>query len=119
MTPEATTSIRPGELDALMTSPRVDTFLRPRAASDTLLYFIPPGYGPIASTMTRLRGASLDSPDVAQPAGGDRPQYNRTKAPPNAPDVILQNTVEVSDPSRVLPWYRDERRRRFNTLVRR
>ncbi|KAJ6135217.1 hypothetical protein N7512_000377 [Penicillium capsulatum] len=69
--------------------------------------------------MTRLRGASFESPQKAQPVGGERSQYCRTKAPPNAPDVVLQNTIEVSDPSRVLPWYRDERRRRFNTLVRR
>ncbi|KAJ6095667.1 hypothetical protein N7486_006413 [Penicillium sp. IBT 16267x] len=67
--------------------------------------------------MTRLRGASLDFPN-AQPGGGER-QYCRAKVPPNAPDVIVQNTIEVSDSSRVLPWYRDERRRRFNILVRR
>ncbi|KAJ5671711.1 hypothetical protein N7507_000838 [Penicillium longicatenatum] len=66
--------------------------------------------------MTRLRGASLDSPN-SQP-GGER-QYCRAKVPQNAPDVIVQNTIEVSDSSRVLPWYRDERRRRFNILVRR
>ncbi|KAJ5923179.1 hypothetical protein N7454_008424 [Penicillium verhagenii] len=66
--------------------------------------------------MTRLRGASFDSPD-AQP--GSERQHSRAKLPPNAPEVILQNTIEVSDSSRVLPWYRDERRRRFNTLVRR
>ncbi|KAJ5595203.1 uncharacterized protein N7459_001411 [Penicillium hispanicum] len=69
--------------------------------------------------MTRLRGASLDSPDTAQPGGGERPQYCRSKVPPNAPDIIVQNTIEISDTSRVLPWYRDERRRRFNVLVRR
>ncbi|KAJ5267177.1 hypothetical protein N7478_009985 [Penicillium angulare] len=67
--------------------------------------------------MTRLRGASLDSPHPHS-SGGDR-QYCRSKLPPNAPDIIAQNTVEVLDPSRVLPWYRDERRRRFNILVRR
>ncbi|KAJ5721545.1 uncharacterized protein N7483_009479 [Penicillium malachiteum] len=67
--------------------------------------------------MTRLRGASLDSPN-AQPGGGDR-QYCRSKVPPNAPEVIIQNTIEVSNSSQVLPWYRDERRRRFNVLVRR
>ncbi|KAJ5168843.1 uncharacterized protein N7482_004437 [Penicillium canariense] len=70
--------------------------------------------------MTRLRGASLDNPDIAQPGGGgERPQYSRSKIPPNAPEVVVQNTIELSDSSRVLPWYRDERRRRFNVLVRR
>ena len=69
--------------------------------------------------MTRLRGASLDSPDAAPHRGGERSQYWRSKIPPNAPRVVAQNTVDVSDPLRVLPWYRDERRRRFNALVRR
>ncbi|KAJ5380972.1 uncharacterized protein N7496_003400 [Penicillium cataractarum] len=69
--------------------------------------------------MTRLRGASLDGPNTAQHGGSERSQYTRSKIPPNAPEVIVQNTVEVTDPSRVLPWYRDERRRRFNILVRR
>ncbi|KAJ5669515.1 hypothetical protein N7462_010585 [Penicillium macrosclerotiorum] len=68
--------------------------------------------------MTRLRGASLDNPDIAQPSGG-RPQYCRSKIPPNAPEVVIQNTTDVSDPLRILPWYRDERRRRYNVLVRR
>ncbi|KAJ5899603.1 hypothetical protein N7495_004347 [Penicillium taxi] len=68
--------------------------------------------------MTRLRGASLDSPDIAR-STAERPQYYRSKVPPNAPESIVENTVEVTDPSRVLPWYRDERRRRYNTLVRR
>lgn len=66
--------------------------------------------------MTRLRGASLDSPDKRS---GERPQFIRSKLPPNAPEIVVQNTIEVSDPSRVLPWHRDERRRRFNVLVRR
>ncbi|XHG08337.1 hypothetical protein AWENTII_011442 [Aspergillus wentii] len=70
--------------------------------------------------MTRLRGASVGSPDVSRSSGGiDRPQFQRSKLPPNAPEVIVQNTVEVSDPSQVLPWCRDERRRQFNLLVRR
>ncbi|KAJ5089849.1 hypothetical protein N7532_008533 [Penicillium argentinense] len=67
--------------------------------------------------MTRLRGASLDSPDSAQ-HGGEKHQACRSKVPTNAPEVIKQNTIEVANPSRVLPWYRDERRRRFNVLVR-
>ncbi|KAJ5136688.1 hypothetical protein N7448_005242 [Penicillium atrosanguineum] len=69
--------------------------------------------------MTRLRGASLESPDTKRHGSAERPQFCRSKIPPNAPDVVVQNTVEVSDPSQVLPWYRDERRRRFNILVRR
>ncbi|KAF3388601.1 Ubiquitin-protein ligase E3A [Penicillium rolfsii] len=64
--------------------------------------------------MTRLRGASFDGT-----AGSERSQYCRSKLPSNVPEVIVENTVEVTDPSRVLPWYRDERRRRFNILVRR
>lgn len=67
--------------------------------------------------MTRLRGASLDSPDIAQPGTTDRAN-RRSKVPPNAPEVIVQNTIDVSDASRVLPWDRDERRRNFNVLVR-
>ncbi|KAJ5619835.1 hypothetical protein N7510_003819 [Penicillium lagena] len=68
--------------------------------------------------MTRLRGASIDSPDEARSAGNERPQFHRCKLPPNAPEVVAQNTIELSDSSCVLPWYRDERRRRFNVLVR-
>lgn len=51
--------------------------------------------------------------------GIDRPQLHRSKLPPNAPEVIAQNTVDVSDPAQVLLWYKDERRRHFNLLVRR
>ncbi|KAJ5216180.1 uncharacterized protein N7498_002587 [Penicillium cinerascens] len=69
--------------------------------------------------MTRLRGASLESPDTKRHGRAGRPQFCRSKIPPNAPEVVVQNTVEVSDPSQVLSWYRDERRRRFNILVRR
>ncbi|KAE8354497.1 hypothetical protein BDV28DRAFT_130808 [Aspergillus coremiiformis] len=68
--------------------------------------------------MTRLRGASLSSYEVSH-CGTDRPQFHRSKLPPNAPEVITQNTVDVSDPAHVLLWYRDERRRQFNLLVRR
>lgn len=49
----------------------------------------------------------------------DRSHCHRSKLPPNAPDIIFQNTVDVSDPAQVLLWYRDERRRQFNILVRR
>jgi hypothetical protein len=68
--------------------------------------------------MTRLRGASLESPDKVQHSG-EKHQSCRSKVPPNAPEVIIQNTIEISDSSRVLPWYRDERRRSYNVLVRR
>ncbi|PYI11266.1 hypothetical protein BO78DRAFT_393232 [Aspergillus sclerotiicarbonarius CBS 121057] len=68
--------------------------------------------------MTRLRGASVSSYEVSR-GGIDRPQFHRSKLPPNAPDVIAQNTVDVSDPTQVLLWCRDERRRQFNLLVRR
>ncbi|RHZ44263.1 HECT domain protein [Aspergillus thermomutatus] len=64
--------------------------------------------------MTRLRGASVSSYD----AGVDRSQFHRSKLPSNAPDIIVQNTVDVSDPAQVLLWYREERRRQFNLLVR-
>ncbi|PIG90309.1 HECT domain protein [Aspergillus arachidicola] len=68
--------------------------------------------------MTRLRGASVSSYEVSH-CGTDKPQFHRSKVPPNAPEVITQNTVDVSDPAQVLLWYRDERRRQFNLLVRR
>ncbi|KAF7131409.1 hypothetical protein CNMCM5793_004580 [Aspergillus hiratsukae] len=64
--------------------------------------------------MTRLRGASVSSYD----AGVDRSQFHRSKLPSNAPDIVVQNTVDVSDPAQVLLWYREERRRQFNLLVR-
>lgn len=51
-------------------------------------------------------------------AGVDRSQFHRSKLPSNAPDIIVQNTVDVSDPAQVLLWYREERRRQFNLLVR-
>ncbi|KAJ5225710.1 hypothetical protein N7468_006935 [Penicillium chermesinum] len=67
--------------------------------------------------MTRLRGASFDSPNISHPGGPERANC-RSKVPPNAPEVILQNTIDVPDASRVLSWDRDERRRNFNVLVR-
>ncbi|THC94614.1 hypothetical protein EYZ11_005902 [Aspergillus tanneri] len=68
--------------------------------------------------MTRLPGASASSYETSR-GGIDRPQFHRSKLPPNAPEIITQNTVDVSDPAQVLLWYRDERRRQFNLLVRR
>ncbi|KAL5339469.1 hypothetical protein BJX70DRAFT_363765 [Aspergillus crustosus] len=68
--------------------------------------------------MTRLRGPSVSSYEGSR-GGMERPQCHRSKLPPCAPDVISRNTVDVSDPAQVLLWYRDERRRQFNILVRR
>ncbi|KAL5050545.1 hypothetical protein BDW71DRAFT_172681 [Aspergillus fruticulosus] len=68
--------------------------------------------------MTRLRGPSLSSQEASR-AGIDRSPCHRSKLPQGAPDIISQNTVDVSDPAQVLLWYRDERRRHFNILVRR
>ncbi|KAJ5835581.1 hypothetical protein N7447_001607 [Penicillium robsamsonii] len=67
--------------------------------------------------MTRLRGGSIDDPGIARSPG--QTHSYRSKLPPNAPDALIHNTIEVSDPSRVLPRYRDDRRRKFNGLVRR
>ncbi|CAI7657545.1 unnamed protein product [Penicillium glandicola] len=69
--------------------------------------------------MTRLRGGSIDNPDIALSPGHGRTHSYRSKLPSNAPDALIQNTIEVSDPSRVLPRYRDDRIRKFNGLVRR
>lgn len=70
--------------------------------------------------MTRLRGASVNSPDISRSSGSiDRSQCHRSKLPSNAPEILVQNTVEVSNPAEVLRWYRDDRRRQFNILVRR
>ncbi|KAL4978665.1 hypothetical protein BDW66DRAFT_129306 [Aspergillus desertorum] len=68
--------------------------------------------------MTRLRGPSLSSHEASR-AGIDRSPCHRSKLPQGAPDIISQNTVDVSDPAQVLLWHRDERRRHFNLLVRR
>ncbi|PYH84990.1 hypothetical protein BO82DRAFT_303014 [Aspergillus uvarum CBS 121591] len=69
--------------------------------------------------MTRLRGASVSSYDAAHGAGSDRSHLHRSKLPPNAPEIVVLNTIDVSDPAQVLLWCRDERRRQFNLLVRR
>lgn len=62
----------------------------------------------------------MSSYEATRGSGGvDRPQFHRSKLPPNAPEIITQNTVDVSDPAQVLLWCRDERRRQFNLLVRR
>ncbi|KAL4932850.1 HECT domain protein [Aspergillus undulatus] len=66
--------------------------------------------------MTRLRGPSVSSYEGSR--GMDRPQSHTSKLPSSAPDIISKNTVDVSDPAQVLLWYRDERRRQFNILVR-
>ncbi|KAL2861536.1 hypothetical protein BJX68DRAFT_222791 [Aspergillus pseudodeflectus] len=67
--------------------------------------------------MTRLRGPSASSYEGSR-GGIERSQCHRSKLPPGAPDIISQSTVDVSDPAQVLLWYRDERRRQFNLLVR-
>ncbi|KAL2822037.1 hypothetical protein BJX63DRAFT_180883 [Aspergillus granulosus] len=67
--------------------------------------------------MTRLRGPSVSSYEGSR-GGIERTQCHRSKLPPGAPDVISQHTVDVSEPAQVLLWYRDERRRQFNLLVR-
>lgn len=72
-----------------------------------------------SAKMTRLRGASVSSYDASHSGGMDRSPSHRSKLPPNAPGVIVENTVDVSDPAQVLLWCRDERRRQFNLLVRR
>ncbi|KAF9888656.1 hypothetical protein FE257_008414 [Aspergillus nanangensis] len=69
--------------------------------------------------MTRLRGASVSSYEVSHGGGIERSQIHRSKLPQNAPEVIAENTVDVSDPTQVFLWCRDERRRHFNILVRR
>ncbi|PYH45027.1 HECT domain protein [Aspergillus saccharolyticus JOP 1030-1] len=69
--------------------------------------------------MTRLRGASVSSYDTARGGASDRAHSRRSKLPPNAPEVVVLNTIDVSDPAQVLLWCRDERRRQFNLLVRR
>ncbi|KAL1966935.1 hypothetical protein VTN77DRAFT_3679 [Rasamsonia byssochlamydoides] len=70
--------------------------------------------------MTRLRGGSVSPPDDARASAGvGRRPFNRSKLPPNSPEIIVQNTVDITDPEYVLSWHRDERRRQFNLLVRR
>lgn len=62
----------------------------------------------------------MGSPEISRSSGGiETSQFHRAKLPSGAPDVIVQNTVEVSDPTQVLPWYREERKKQFNVLVRR
>ncbi|GAD94733.1 HECT domain protein [Paecilomyces variotii No. 5] len=70
--------------------------------------------------MTRMRGGSGSPPEAARsPYAGDRPSGQRAKLPPNAPEVIIQNTIYLTDGAYVLPWHKEERRRQFNLLVRR
>ncbi|KAJ9296167.1 hypothetical protein DTO271G3_5308 [Paecilomyces variotii] len=70
--------------------------------------------------MTRIRGGSGSPSETARSShGGDRPAGHRAKLPPNAPEVIIQNTIHLTDSEYVLPWHKEERRRQFNLLVRR
>ncbi|KAH8705070.1 HECT domain protein [Talaromyces proteolyticus] len=65
--------------------------------------------------MTRMRGGSLGSGDTA--VGRQLPCLS--KLPPNSPEVIVKNTISVNDPASILVQHRDDRRRQFNSLVRR
>ncbi|KAJ5550555.1 hypothetical protein N7535_001502 [Penicillium sp. DV-2018c] len=69
--------------------------------------------------MARFRGSSINDSGISRSPGQERTHNYRSKLPPNAPEVVIQNTIDVSDPSKVLPRYRDDRRRNFNGLVRR
>jgi hypothetical protein len=59
------------------------------------------------------------SDEARASAGVGRRPFHRSKIPPNSPEVIVENTVDITDPAYVLSWHRDERRRQFNLLVRR
>ncbi|PGH14304.1 hypothetical protein AJ79_03126 [Helicocarpus griseus UAMH5409] len=69
--------------------------------------------------MTRLRGGSGSHSDSARSAVGDRGLYHPSKLPAGAPEVLVKNTIAVTDPARVLPWNKDRRQRDFNLLVKR
>ncbi|KAJ5129710.1 uncharacterized protein N7515_005749 [Penicillium bovifimosum] len=69
--------------------------------------------------MARLHGGPINDTGIARSPGHERTHNYRSKLPPNAPEVLVQNTIDVSDPSKVLARYRDDRRRNFNGLVRR
>ncbi|EFQ96779.1 ubiquitin-protein ligase E3A [Nannizzia gypsea CBS 118893] len=63
--------------------------------------------------MTRLQGVSHGD------CAAERTAYHHARLPPGAPEVVLRHTVNVSDPSRVLSWAKEERQRTFNHLVKR
>ncbi|EED23117.1 HECT domain protein [Talaromyces stipitatus ATCC 10500] len=62
-----------------------------------------------------MRGASLDSRE--SPAGSQIPR--RSKLPSHSPDIIVKHTISIDDTAHILMQYKDERRRNFNSLVRR
>ncbi|EZF36488.1 ubiquitin-protein ligase E3A [Trichophyton mentagrophytes] len=63
--------------------------------------------------MTRLQGAAHGN------CAAERTAYHHARLPSGAPEVISRHTVNVSDPSRVLSWAKEERQRTFNHLVKR
>jgi hypothetical protein len=65
--------------------------------------------------MAKMRGGSLDSRDPS--AGSQIPR--RSKLPSHSPDIIIKHTINVDDPAHILIQHKEERRRNFNTLVRR
>ncbi|EEA28372.1 HECT domain protein [Talaromyces marneffei ATCC 18224] len=65
--------------------------------------------------MAKMRGGSLDSRDSS--VGSQIPR--RSKLPPHSPDVIVKHTISVDDPAHILIQHKEERRRNFNSLVRR
>ncbi|EEH19451.1 hypothetical protein PABG_01770 [Paracoccidioides brasiliensis Pb03] len=67
--------------------------------------------------MTRLRAGSGSPPDSGRPTVGDRGLYHPSKLPSGAPEVLIKNTIAVTDPARVLAWNKDQRQRDFNLLV--
>ncbi|OKL56359.1 hypothetical protein UA08_08511 [Talaromyces atroroseus] len=46
-------------------------------------------------------------------------QKRYTHLPPRSPDVIVKHTITVEDPAQILIHHKDDRRRNFNSLVRR
>jgi hypothetical protein len=62
-----------------------------------------------------MRGGSLDSRDT----GAGRRISRRSKLPRRSPDVIVKHTISVEDPAQILIHHKDDRRRNFNSLVRR
>lgn len=61
----------------------------------------------------------MNSAEVAPTSANvDKSPLYHGKLPPNVPRVIVENTINIQDARKVLPWHRDERRRQFNLLVR-
>jgi hypothetical protein len=62
-----------------------------------------------------MRGGSFGSGDAAL----GRQASCRAKLPTNSPDIIVKHTINVNDPACILVQHKDDRRRQFNSLVRR